>query len=275
MAEFDHGLLESSQRPLVMGILNVTPDSFSDGGQFDAPAVALAHAIEMVAEGADIIDVGGESTRPGATVVQEQDELERVLPVLELIKELPVLISIDTYKARVAAEACKAGAHIVNDVWGLQKDPEMAGAVADAGVPVVMMHNRTEVDEQLDIMSDIDRFFEKSLKLAADAGIPKEHQILDPGFGFGKTLEQNYQILSQLSELGKFGRPVLAGASRKRMIGYVLNNEAPERMAGSLAVHTLALQNGAQILRVHDVKPHVDAVRIFQAMKELGVKMDS
>lgn len=270
MAEFDHGLLESSQRPLVMGILNVTPDSFSDGGQFDAPAVALAHANEMIAEGADIIDVGGESTRPGATVVQEQDELERVLPVLELIKELPVLISIDTYKARVAAEACRAGAHIVNDVWGLQKDPEMADAVADAGVPVIMMHNRTEVDEQLDIMSDIDRFFERSLKLASDAGIAEEHQILDPGFGFGKTLQQNYQILSRLSELRKFGRPVLAGASRKRMVGYVLNNEAPERMAGSLAVHTLALQNGAQILRVHDVKPHVDAVRIFQAMKELG-----
>ncbi|WP_057460750.1 dihydropteroate synthase [Pseudovibrio sp. POLY-S9] len=270
MAEFDHGLLASSQRPLVMGILNVTPDSFSDGGQFDAPAVALAHANEMLAEGADIIDVGGESTRPGAMVVQEQDELERVLPVLELIKELPLLISIDTYKARVAAEACKAGAHIVNDVWGLQKDPEMADAVADAGVPVVMMHNRSEVDEQLDIMSDIDRFFERSLKLASDAGIAEEHQILDPGFGFGKTLQQNYQILSRLSELRKFGRPVLAGASRKRMVGYVLNNEAPERMAGSLAVHTLALQNGAQILRVHDVKPHVDAVLIFQAMKELG-----
>ncbi|SFT75151.1 Dihydropteroate synthase [Pseudovibrio denitrificans] len=270
MAEFDHRVLESSQRPLVMGILNVTPDSFSDGGQFDAPAAALAHAIEMIAEGADIIDVGGESTRPGATVVEELDELERVLPVLDLIKELPVLISIDTYKAKVAAAACKAGAHIVNDVWGLQKDPDMAGVVADAGVPVIMMHNRTEVDEQLDIMADIERFFEKSLKLASDAGIPEEHQILDPGFGFGKTLQQNYQILNRLSELRKFNRPILAGASRKRMIGYVLNNEAPERMAGSLAVHTLSLQNGAQILRVHDVKPHADAVRIFQAMKELG-----
>ncbi|KZL17327.1 Dihydropteroate synthase [Pseudovibrio axinellae] len=270
MAEFDHGFLESSQRPLVMGILNVTPDSFSDGGQFDAPAMALAHAREMIAEGADIIDVGGESTRPGATIVQEHDELERVLPVLELIKELPVLISIDTYKACVAAEACKAGAHIVNDVWGLQKDPEMAGAVADAGVPVIMMHNRTEVDEKLDIMSDIDRFFEKSLRLASDAGIPEELQVLDPGFGFGKTLQQNYQVLSRLTELQKFGCPILAGASRKRMIGHVLNNEAQERMAGTLAVHTLALQNGAQILRVHDVKPHVDAVRIFQAMKELG-----
>lgn len=270
MAEFNHGLLESSQRPLVMGILNVTPDSFSDGGQFDAPAVALAHAKEMIAEGADIIDVGGESTRPGSTFVEEQAELERVLPVLELIKDLPTLISIDTYKAKVAAEACKAGAHIVNDVWGLQKDPEMACAVADAGVPVIMMHNRTEVDETLDIFADMDRYFEKSMKLASDAGIPEELQILDPGFGFGKTLQQNYQILNRLSELGKYGRPILAGASRKRMVGYILNNEASERMAGSLAVHTLALQNGAQILRVHDVKPHADAVRIFQAMKELG-----
>ncbi len=270
MAEFKHGLLESSRCPLVMGILNVTPDSFSDGGQFDAPAVALAHAKEMIAEGADIIDVGGESTRPGATFVEEQDELDRVLPVLELIKDLPALISIDTYKARVAAEACKAGAHIVNDVWGLQKDPEMARAVADAGVPVIMMHNRTEVDETLDIFEDIDRYFEKSLKLASDAGIPEELQILDPGFGFGKTLEQNYQILKRFSELHKYGRPILAGASRKRMVGHILNNEASERMAGSLAIHMLALQSGAQILRVHDVKPHVDAVRIFQAMKELG-----
>ncbi len=270
MPNFDHHLLDSSQCPLVMGILNVTPDSFSDGGQFDAPAAALAHAIEMIAEGADIIDVGGESTRPGADYVEEQAELNRVLPVLDLLKELPVLISVDTYKAKVAAEACKAGAHIVNDVWGLQKDPDMAAVVAEADVPVVMMHNRDDVDDQLDIMGDIERFFEKSLRLAAEAGIPERHQILDPGFGFGKTLQQNYQILSNLKELKKFGRPLLAGASRKRMIGHVLENSAPERMAGSLAVHTLAMQNGAQILRVHDVKPHVDAVRIFQAMKELG-----
>lgn len=272
MAEFDHHMLDSARRPLVMGILNVTPDSFSDGGHFDAPAAALAHAIQMIAEGADIIDVGGESTRPGATFVEEQEELSRVLPVLELIKDLPALISIDTYKANVAAAACKAGAHIVNDVWGLQKDPDMAGVVAEAGVPVIMMHNRTEKDETLDILADIDRFFERSLQLAEAAGIPEEHQILDPGFGFGKSLSQNFEILQRFSELKKFGRPVLAGASRKRMIGYILENEAPERLCGSLAVHTLALAGGAQIIRVHDVKAHMDAVRIYQAMKELGSK---
>lgn len=270
MAKFNHQMLDSSRRPLVMGILNVTPDSFSDGGQFDVPAGALVHAKEMIAEGADIIDVGGESTRPGAAFVEEQAELDRVLPVLNLLKDLPVLISIDTYKARVAAEACKAGAHIINDVWGLQKDPDMARVVADAGVPVIMMHNRTEVDETLDVMTDMEQFFARSLKLARDAGIPAEHQILDPGFGFGKSLSQNYEILKRFSELKKYGCPVLAGASRKRMIGYILENEASDRMCGSLAVHTLALAGGAQIIRAHDVKAHADATRIYQAMKELG-----
>ncbi|SDR28187.1 dihydropteroate synthase [Pseudovibrio sp. Tun.PSC04-5.I4] len=270
MAEFNHQMLDNSKRPLVMGILNVTPDSFSDGGQFDAPAAALIHAKEMIAEGADIIDVGGESTRPGATFVEEQAELDRVLPVLDLLKNLPVLISIDTYKARVAAEACKAGAHIINDVWGLQKDPDMARVVADAGVPVIMMYNRVEVDDTLDVMADMEQFFAHSLKLARDAGIPAEHQILDPGFGFGKSLSQNYEILKRFSELKKYGCPVLAGASRKRMIGYILENEASDRMCGSLAVHTLALAGGAQIIRAHDVKAHADATRIYQAMKELG-----
>ncbi|MDX5594953.1 dihydropteroate synthase [Pseudovibrio sp. SPO723] len=269
-AVFSSSLLEASKRPLVMGILNVTPDSFSDGGCHNGPAEALAHAQQMIAEGADILDVGGESTRPGATPVAAGEELSRVLPVLERIKDLGVLISIDTYKASVARAAVAAGAHIINDVWGLQKDPDMAAVVAEANVPVIMMHNRTEADPALDILSELDRFFERSLKLAEAAGIPSHHQILDPGFGFGKTLEQNYQVLQNFSALKKWERPVLAGASRKRMVGHVLNVETEERLFGSLSVHVLALQAGAQIVRAHDVKPHADAVRIVQAMKEMG-----
>ncbi|MTI18347.1 dihydropteroate synthase [Rhodobacteraceae bacterium RKSG542] len=253
-----------------MGILNVTPDSFSDGGRHNAPDAAYAHASAMIAEGADILDIGGESTRPGATFVEADDELSRVLPVIERIASLDAFISIDTYKACVADAAVKAGAHIINDVWGLQKDADMASVAAHHGVPVIMMHNREEVDGALDIFEDIARFFEKSIALAEAAGVPQHHQILDPGFGFGKTLEQNYQILKRFAELKGFDRPILAGASRKRMIGHVLNVETDQRVFGSLAVHTLALQGGAQIIRAHDVKAHADAVRIYQAMKELG-----
>lgn len=270
MAKFDLGLLQRTRRPLVMGILNVTPDSFSDGGQFDAPAAARSHAQEMLEGGADIIDVGGESTRPGATFVEEQDELDRVLPVLDALRDLNICVSIDTYKAQVASAACAAGAQIVNDVWGLQKDPDMAQVVADAGVPVVMMHNREQEDPSINIMDDIERWFEVSIGLAEAAGIPSSYQILDPGFGFKKTLEQNYQILQCFEDLHKFGRPMLAGASRKRMIGHVLNNEAQDRMAGSLTVHSIALEKGAQIVRAHDVKPHADAVRVIGALRELG-----
>lgn len=267
---FSSSLLEASHRPLVMGILNVTPDSFSDGGRYDAPDMALAHAKDMIAQGADILDVGGESTRPGAEPVSAEDELSRVLPVLRKLAQLDVLISIDTYKASVAREAVKAGAHIINDVWGLQRDPDMAGAVAEANVPVIMMHNRETVDPSLDILADMDRFFERSLALAEKAGVPRRHLILDPGFGFGKTLEQNYQILSNLQQLKKWELPILAGASRKRMVGHVLDVETQDRLFGSLAVHVLAMHGGAQIVRAHDVKAHADASRIFQAMKELG-----
>ncbi|OKL44876.1 dihydropteroate synthase [Pseudovibrio exalbescens] len=253
-----------------MGILNVTPDSFSDGGRYDAPDMALAHAKDMIAQGADILDVGGESTRPGAEPVAAEDELSRVLPVLRKLAPLDVFISIDTYKASVAREAVKAGAHIINDVWGLQRDPDMAGAVAEANVPVIMMHNRETVDPSLDILADMDRFFERSLALAEKAGVPRQHLILDPGFGFGKTLEQNYQILSNLQQLKKWELPILAGASRKRMVGHVLDVDTQDRLFGSLAVHVLAMQGGAQIVRAHDVKAHADASRIFQAMKKLG-----
>jgi dihydropteroate synthase len=254
-------------RPHVMGILNVTPDSFSDGGRFDAADKALDHARSMIADGADILDIGAESTRPGSEPVGLEDEWARLAPVLEPVCELGCPVSIDTYKAEIARRAGAAGAALVNDVWGLQKDPAMAGTVAELGVPVVMMHNREAADADIDILADMDRFFETSMELANRAGIPREKQILDPGFGFGKTIDQNFLILNRLETLQKHGLPILAGASRKRMIGAVLGVESDERLFGSIAVHMTAVMKGASIIRVHDVRPHADCVRISEATR--------
>lgn len=254
-----------TNRPHVMGILNVTPDSFSDGGRHNAEAAALTHAAAMISEGADILDVGAESTRPGAQPVALEDEWARLEPVLAPVAEMGIPVSIDTYKAEIARRACAAGAVIINDVWGLQKDPGMAGVVAEAGVHVVMMHNRLAADENIDILSDIDRFFETSMTLADRAGVAKEKQILDPGFGFGKTVDQNFVILNRFETLKKHGLPILAGASRKRMIGAVLDVETDDRLHGSLAVHVTSLLKGAQIVRAHDVGPHADCVRMLEA----------
>lgn len=253
------------ERPHVMGILNVTPDSFSDGGRFSVAETALAHARQMIAEGADILDVGGESTRPGSEPVSLDLEWSRLAPILDEVIAMGIPVSIDTYKAEIARRACRAGVAIVNDVWGLQKDPAMADAVAEAGVHVVMMHNRLEIDRDVDILSDIDRFFEKSMELANKAGIARDKQILDPGFGFGKSIEQNFIILNRFESLQKHGLPLLAGASRKRMIASVLNVEADERLYGSLTVHVTALLKGAVIVRAHDVRPHAEAVRMLEA----------
>ncbi|MBS8262031.1 dihydropteroate synthase [Roseibium polysiphoniae] len=248
-----------------MGILNVTPDSFSDGGRHNAVDQAVAHARQMIDEGADIVDIGGESTRPGSAPVSLEDEWARIAQVLAPVADLGVPVSIDTYKAEIARRACAEGAVIINDVWGLQKDPAMPDAAAATGAHVVMMHNRDAADPQIDILSDIDRSFERSMEFADKAGIPREKQILDPGFGFGKTIDQNFQILNRFESLLKHGLPVLAGASRKRMIGAVLNVETDERLFGSMAVHLLAMQKGAAIVRVHDVRPHADAARILEA----------
>lgn len=258
-------LPSASERAQVMGILNVTPDSFSDGGLHFAAEQAVAHARVMKAEGADILDLGGESTRPGSEPVSLEDEWSRIAPVLEQVVELDLPVSIDTYKAEIARRACAAGALIVNDVWGLQKDPAMPDAAAETGAHVIMMHNRAEADASIDIMADIDRWFERSMELADRAGIPKDKQILDPGFGFGKTMDQNYVILNRLDQLQKHGLPILAGASRKRMIGAVLDVPTEDRLYGSLAVHLIAVQKGASIVRAHDVRPHADAVRILHA----------
>ncbi|MTH97845.1 dihydropteroate synthase [Roseibium sp. RKSG952] len=249
----------------IMGILNVTPDSFSDGGLHHAADQALAHARQMIAEGAGILDIGGESTRPGATPVSLEDEWARLDPVIDAVVDLGVPISIDTYKAEIARRACARGAVIINDVWGLQKDPAMPEIAAASGAHVVMMHNRTAADAGIDILADIDHSFERSMSLADRAGIPKEKQILDPGFGFGKTIDQNFRILNCLDSLKKHGLPILAGASRKRMIGAVLNVETEDRLFGSLAVHMIALQKGASIVRAHDVLPHVHAAKMLAA----------
>lgn len=258
-------------RTLIMGILNVTPDSFSDGGRHGSTEDALAHARAMVAEGADIIDVGGESTRPGATEVAADEELARVLPVIErLAPEIRVPISIDTYKAAVADRALAAGATIVNDVWGLQRDPDMAAVAARHGAGVVVMHNRHEVDGSIDILADIRRFFLRSLLLAERAGIPDRRIVLDPGIGFGKTLEQNVETIARLSELRAIGLPILIGASRKSLIGRLLDQPLGERLPGTLATHVLSVAGGADIIRAHDVREHAQALRIADVILAAG-----
>lgn len=256
-----------SERPHVMGVLNVTPDSFSDGGRNVVVDTALAHARQMIAEGADILDVGGESTRPGSEPVSLEVEWARLEPILDEVIAMGTPVSIDTYKAEIARRACAAGAVIVNDVWGLQKDPAMAGTVAEAGVHVVMMHNRVAADASIDILADIDRFFEKSMELADRAGISRDRQILDPGFGFGKTIDQNFVVLNRFEDLKKHGLPLLAGASRKRMIGAVLDAEVEDRLFGSVAVHLMAMMKGAAIVRAHDVRPHADCARMLKATR--------
>ena len=246
-----------------MGILNVTPDSFSDGGLHDTIDAAVDHALVMLAEGADIIDVGGESTRPGATEVAAPDEAARVVPVVErLAGMVDQPISIDTYKAAVADAALRAGATIVNDVWGLQRDPAMAATVALHEASLIIMHNRVEADATLDIVGEVKAFFERSLDLAHAAGIAEDRIVLDPGIGFGKTLEQNVELVARLDALKAIGFPVLIGVSRKSMIGRILDRPVEERLYGTIAANVLSIVAGADIVRVHDVAAHVDACRI-------------
>ena len=253
-----------------MGVLNITPDSFSDGGQFIAPERALTQARRMVAEGADIIDIGAESTRPyGAQPVSADQELQRLRPILPEVVSLGVPVSIDSMKSAVVAWAFGAGASIANDVWGLQRDPDMAGLLAARGSPVIVMHNRDLVDADLDIMKDIAAFFARSLEIADKAGISREKIVLDPGIGFGKTPEQSMTALARLDELGAFGLPLLVGASRKRFISSVSPSEPHQRLGGSIAAHLIAARNGARIIRTHDVSETVQALRVATAIEEL------
>lgn len=260
-------------RPQVMGILNVTPDSFSDGGRFDQLDAALRHAEEMIRAGATLIDIGGESTRPGAPPVSEQEELERVCPVVEAIaRELDVIISVDTSTAAVMGEAARLGAGLINDVRSLQRPGALAVAAA-SGLPVCLMHMRGEPGTMQDdprypdIYAEVHDFLAERMAVCATAGIPAERIVLDPGFGFAKTLEHNLRLFQQLERLHELGRPLLVGVSRKSMIGKVLDRPVDERLAGSLALAALAVTKRAQIVRVHDVAETVDVVRMIAAVE--------
>jgi len=257
-------------RPLVMGILNVTPDSFSDGGRYIDPKQAIAHAEEMAAQGADIIDIGAESTRPydGMRPVTADDELARLKPVLPVVARLGLPMSIDSLKSEVAAWALDNGATIANDVWGLQRDAHMAEVVAARGVPVIVMHNRDEADPRLDIVADVEAFFARSIAIASEAGIARENIVLDPGIGFGKTPEQSIITLAHTAAFRSFGLPLLVGASRKRFISSVSPAPPTERIGGSIASHVFAVQQGAAIVRVHDVAETVQALRVLAAIEK-------
>jgi dihydropteroate synthase len=264
----DRFLAEVGKRSLVMGILNVTPDSFSDGGKFLARDTALAQARKLAADGADILDIGAESTRPGHSPVAEDEELARLEPVLaEIIAAIDLPVSIDTTKARVARFAVGAGACVVNDVWGLQKDPAMAAVVAETGAAVVVMHNRLAADPDLDIVADMRRFFETSLRLAEKTGIPRRHIILDPGIGFGKSRKQNLEALARLAELQDLGLPVLVGVSRKSLLADLAGPSVESRLVATLAANLAAAARGASVFRVHDAAEHVAAFKVFDAIR--------
>ncbi|MGL5815787.1 MAG: dihydropteroate synthase [Aeromonas sp.] len=258
----------SLERPHVMGILNVTPDSFSDGGRFNQVELALSRVRQMMAEGATIIDIGGESTRPGAPDVSEQEELDRVIPVVErMVQELEVMISLDTSKAIVMREGCAAGAHLINDVRALL-EPGALAAAAEADVPVCLMHMqgqpRTMQAEPHydDLLGEVRAFFDERIAACLLAGITREHLLLDPGYGFGKTVAHNYQLLAEQHKLLDYNLPLLVGMSRKSMIGNLLGCPVDERLAGSLACALIGLQQGARIIRVHDVRATMDALRV-------------
>jgi dihydropteroate synthase len=269
-AKRDSFLDKVGRRPVVMGILNLTPDSFSDGGRFVAPEAALAHAKRMAAEGCDIIDVGGESTRPGAAPVPAAEELARVESILsELTQVLDVPLSIDTYKSNIAARAVELGAVAVNDVWGLQKDPAMADAVAQAEAAVVITHNRVEKDPSIDIMADIRRFFTRSLTLADKSRIPRSRIVLDPGIAFGKSARQNVEVIARLGELKEFGCPILVGVSRKKFLGSLIGGGIESELIGTIAASLAACAAGASLFRVHDVAEHVVALKVFHAIRRL------
>ena len=260
-------------RPRVMGIVNVTPDSFSDGGAHDTVERAVAHALQLAGEGADILDIGGESTRPGADEVPVEEELRRVIPVIErLVQDTTLPISIDTSKPEVMRAAVAAGAGMINDVYGLRRNGAL-DAAAVLGVPVVLMHmlgeprSMQDAPQYDDVVADVHRFLAERIFSADMAGIAKKNIVIDPGFGFGKTQAHNLQLLAQLRRFTELGVPVLAGLSRKKTIGELTGRDDPrERVSGSVAAHLIAAQNGAGLLRVHDVAATVDALKIWQAV---------
>ncbi|PBB04897.1 dihydropteroate synthase [Salimicrobium humidisoli] len=258
------------EETLVMGILNVTPDSFSDGGRFNDVSRAVEHAGQMVADGASIIDIGGESTRPGHEPVSEQEEIERIVPIIrEVRKEVSVPISIDTYKAEVARQAIEAGADIINDVWGAKRDPRIAEVAATCGVPIILMHNREERNYS-SLIEDMKADLLESVEIARGKGVPESDIILDPGIGFAKTMQDNMVAMRHLKEFKELGYPLLLGSSRKRFIGTVLNTETEDRMEGTGATVCFGITQGVGIVRVHDVKEIVRMTKMMDAMMGRG-----
>ncbi|MGG4449191.1 dihydropteroate synthase [Brevibacillus porteri] len=266
-------VLPLGERTLVMGILNVTPDSFSDGGRYVDVEAALAQARAMVEAGADLIDIGGESTRPGSEAVDEATELDRVLPVIRtLSQELSVPLSIDTYKAAVAERAILEGAHIINDVWGAKRDPRMAEVAARLDVPIILMHNREDTDYH-DFFPNYIKDLRESVQIALQAGVKQERIILDPGIGFVRTVEQNLETMRRLDDLVGLGYPVLLATSRKRMIGHVLDLPVDERVEGTAATVALGAAKGCHMVRVHDVKEMKRVTKMMDAMLKGGFNL--
>ena len=261
-------MLDYGKKTYIMGILNVTPDSFSDGGDYTNIDIAVNHAKEMIELGADMIDLGGESTRPGHKFVSAEEEISRIVPVIKRLKEeINVPISIDTYKSEVAEEALKLGVDMVNDVWGLTYDGKMADVVAKYDGEVGIMHNQEGTDYDKDIMEAIKEFLQNSIDMALKAGVKKEKIVLDPGIGFGKTYEQNIEVLERLGELRDLGYPVLLGTSRKSVLGKILENSTPkERVNATVATTVLGVKDGVDIVRVHDVKENKEAAMVADAI---------
>jgi dihydropteroate synthase len=263
-------IIDFEQQTYVMGILNTTPDSFSDGGHFNGPESAVHHAVQMVKDGAHIIDIGGESTRPGYTPVSAEEEINRVQSIIEEIdRSVDVPISVDTFKAKTAEKAVEAGASILNDIWGAKKDPDMAAVAAERGVPIILMHNRKEMNYG-DFMRDCLHDLYESITIAKKAGVPDDHIILDPGIGFAKTMEQNMEMMQNLDRVAALGFPVLLGTSRKRIIDYVLSVPIEKRMEGTGATCCFGVQKGCHMVRVHDVLPIARMMKMMDALVGKG-----
>ena len=261
---------DTEHQTYIMGILNVTPDSFSDGGKYSRIDAALAHAEKMIRDGADIIDVGGESTRPGHMQITDEEETARVVPVIEALKaRFDTPVSVDTYKSAVAREALKAGADLVNDIWGLKYDPQMAGLIAESGAACCLMHNRNNTDYREFILEFLDDMRE-CVRLADEAGIARDKIILDPGVGFGKTYEMNLEVISRLEVMHELGLPILLGTSRKSVIGLTLDLPPEEREEGTLVTTVFGVQKGCAFVRVHDVEKNKRAIRMTRALMNLN-----
>lgn len=258
--------LDFHKETIIMGILNVTPDSFSDGGKYNSIDAAVVQAKRMVADGAKIIDIGGESTRPGHTPISEQEEIERVVPIIRaLAKEVSAILSVDTYKANVARAAIEAGAQMINDIWGAKREPEIAQVAAEYNVPIILMHNRDN-ENYADYWAEFQQDLRESIQIATAAGVPQQHIILDPGIGFVKNLQQSIETMQRLDELVAFGYPVLLATSRKRMIGAILDLPVEERVEGTAATCAFGVQKGCHMMRVHDVKEVARTVKVMDAL---------